>query len=117
GRVAGLGGARRGGAGAGAGDAGSEGQPAGDGGAEPGAGEGDGPLGEGGLAGTLMPDWWQGAVRTGRSHWRARSYQDRLAWARRNRGRAGGGLADRSQDNPQFRCQPILGPGPPPGSG
>jgi len=49
---------------------------------EPGAGEGGGPPGEGGLAGTLMPGWWQGAVRTGRSHWRARSYQDRLAWAR-----------------------------------
>src|SRR6266704_1267563 len=83
GPVAGLGGAQP--AGAGAGDAGIEGQPASDGGAEPGAGEGGGPLGEGGLAGTLMPDWWQGAVRTGRSHWRARSYQDRLAWVRRVR--------------------------------
>ena len=40
---------------------------------------------KGGLAGTLMPDWWQGAVRTGRSHGRARSYQDRLTWARRSR--------------------------------
>src|SRR5690348_17617494 len=80
GLVAGLAGAQP--AGAGAGDAGIEGRPAGDGGAEPGVGEGGGPLGEGGLAGTLRPDWWQGAVRTGRSHWRARSYQDRLAWAR-----------------------------------
>src|SRR6516165_3693453 len=26
----------------------------------------------------LMPTRWQGAVRTGRGHWRARSYQDRL---------------------------------------
>jgi hypothetical protein len=82
--VAGLGGAQPPGGGAGAGDVGIEGQPAGDGGAEPGSVKVAVHSEKGGLAGMLMPDW-QGAVRTGRSHGRARSYQDRLTWARRSR--------------------------------
>ena len=79
-----------------------------------------GPGGKAVMAG-LLPVVTTGprlAVRTGMSHVRARSYQDRLGpgfgrvrsigWRRAGRSLSG---------QPRPGCQPIIGPGPPPGSG
>ena len=60
-----------------------------------------------------------GAVRTGMSHW-AGTLLSRQAGPGSGREKEAGGWrgpADRSQDNPGSGCQPIIGPGPPPGSG
>jgi len=115
--VAGLGGAQPPGGGAGAGDVGIEGQPAGDGGAEPGVGEGGGPLGErrtrrdadAGLAGSRQDreEPRAGTLLSGQAD--LGPAEQVKGWRRAGRSLSG---------QPRVRgCQPIIGPGPPPGSG